>query len=245
MTGDTKARLERSVEVRHAMALRESVQEVKALKAQLEDDEYAQRLETEGVSLRAKKQRMKDKEAVKAAEERRDKLEELVAAAEMCSKNLGRQLRVQTLEAHTEIARCESLGALAEQAGQTANKAKDELRAANRALSSQLENTKIEMEGVGARAAKAEKQLALLQKKHRVLISTHAKTKTTIRELRNTKVVLEHACEKGKTDLAGAEGTAAKMVEQCRAVEIKGAELAGKLDTLTVLSEVRYVHLFC
>jgi hypothetical protein len=180
MTGDTKARLERSVEVRHAMALRESVQEVKALKAQLEDDEYAQRLETEGVSLRAKKQRMKDKEAVKAAEERRDKLEELVAAAEMCSKNLGRQLRVQTLEAHTEIARCESLGALAEQAGRTAHKAKDELRAANRALSSQLENTKIEMEGVGARAAKAEKQLALLQKKHRVLIGTHAKTKTTI-----------------------------------------------------------------
>jgi hypothetical protein len=37
---------------------------------QLEDDEYALRLETEGVSLRAKKQRMKDKEAVKAAEQR-------------------------------------------------------------------------------------------------------------------------------------------------------------------------------
>ncbi len=66
MTGDTKARLERSVEVRHGMALRQSVQEVEALKAQLEDDDYAQRLETEGVSLRAKKQRMKDKEAVKA-----------------------------------------------------------------------------------------------------------------------------------------------------------------------------------
>jgi hypothetical protein len=53
---------------------------------------------------------MKDKEAVKVAEERRDRLEEWVAAAEMCSKNLGRQLRVQTLEAHTEIARCESIG---------------------------------------------------------------------------------------------------------------------------------------
>jgi hypothetical protein len=56
--------IERSVEVRHGMALRQSQQEVEALKAQLEDDEYAQRLETEGVSLRAKKQRMKDKEAV-------------------------------------------------------------------------------------------------------------------------------------------------------------------------------------
>jgi hypothetical protein len=43
---------------------------VQALKTQLEDDEYALRLEKEGVSLRAKNQRMKDKEAVKAAEER-------------------------------------------------------------------------------------------------------------------------------------------------------------------------------
>ncbi len=95
---------------------------------------------------------------------------------------------------------------MAEQAGQTANKAKDELRAANRELSSQLANVKLEREGVGARAAKAEKQLALLQKKHSELIDTHAKTKTTIRELRTTKVELEHACEKGMTELAGAEG---------------------------------------
>jgi hypothetical protein len=79
-----------------------------------------------------------------------DRLEELVAAARMCSKNLGRHLRVQTLEAHTaEIARCESIGPLAEQVGQTANKAKDELRTANRELSSQLVNVKPEMDVVG------------------------------------------------------------------------------------------------
>jgi hypothetical protein len=88
------------------------------------------------------------------------------------------------------------------------------------------------------------KQLASLQKKHRELIGTHAKTKTTIRQLRNSQVVLEHACEKGKTDLAAAEGTAAKKVEQCRAVETKGAEVAGKLDRLTIETEVRYVHFF-
>ena len=41
------------------MALRQSQQDVDALKAQLEDDEYAQRLETEGVSLWAKQQQMK------------------------------------------------------------------------------------------------------------------------------------------------------------------------------------------
>jgi hypothetical protein len=163
----------------------------------------------------------------------------------MCSKNLGRQLRVQTLEAHTEIARCESIGALAEQAGQTANKAKDELRATNRALNSQLQNIQLEMEGVGARAVKAEKQLTLLQKKHSELIGTHAKTKATIRELRTTKVGLEHACEKVMTELAGAEGRGLKLAEQCRAVETEVAEAAGKLDTLAILTEVRYVHLSC
>ncbi len=101
ITGETKARLERSAEVRDGMALRLSQDEVECLKTQHEDDEYVLRLEYEGVTLRAKNQRMKDKEAVKVAEERRDRLEELVAAAEMCSKNLGRQLRVQKLEART------------------------------------------------------------------------------------------------------------------------------------------------
>jgi chromosome segregation ATPase len=227
------------------MALRQSQQDVDALKAQHEDDEYAQRLETEGVSLRAKQQRKKDKEAVKAAEERRDRLEDLVTAAEICSKNLGRQLRVQTLEAHTEIARCESIGALAEQAGQTANKAKEELRAANRALNSQLENLQLEMDGVGARAAKAEKQLGLLQKKHRELIESHTKTKTTTRKLRTTKVDLEHECEAVMTELAGAEGRALRLAEQCRALESEGAAAASKLDTLATQTEVRYVYLSC
>ncbi len=53
------------------------------MKTQLEDDEYALRLEKEGVTLRAKNQRMKDKEALKAAELRQDRLQEQVASAEM------------------------------------------------------------------------------------------------------------------------------------------------------------------
>jgi hypothetical protein len=83
ISGETKARLERSAEIRHGMALRLSQDAVECLKTQHEDDEYVLRLEYEGITLRAKTQRMKDKEAVKVAEERRDRLEELIAAAEM------------------------------------------------------------------------------------------------------------------------------------------------------------------
>ena len=96
ITADTRARLEHSVEVRHGRALQKSQQEVQALKTQLEEEEYILRLEKEGVTLRAKNQRMKDKESLKEAEERQDRLQELVAAAEMCSVNLGRKLQVQT-----------------------------------------------------------------------------------------------------------------------------------------------------
>ena len=140
---------------------------------QLEDDEYALRLEKEGVTLRAKNQRMKDKEALKAAEQRQERLQEQVASAEMCSKNLGRKLRVQTEEAHTVKARYESIRALAEQEGHIANKVKDELRNTNRDLKTQIVNLKLEMEGVGARATKAEKQLAALHRKHSALIASH------------------------------------------------------------------------
>jgi hypothetical protein len=114
ITGDTKARLEHSVEVRHGRALQKSQQKMLALKTQLEEEECTLRLEKEGVTLRAKAQRMKDKEALKAAEERQDRLQELVAAAEICSVNLGRKLRVQTAEAHMVNAKCEAIGSLAE-----------------------------------------------------------------------------------------------------------------------------------
>ncbi len=124
ITGDTRARLEHS-EVRHERALQKSQQEVQALKTQLEEEEYILRLEKEAVTLRAKNQRMKDKKSLQEAGERQDRLQELVAAAEMCSVNLGRKLRVQTAEAVIVNARCEAIGTLAEQEGNTAKKAKD------------------------------------------------------------------------------------------------------------------------
>jgi hypothetical protein len=45
ITGEIKARLERSAEVRHGVALRLSQDEVECLKTQHEDDEYVLRLE--------------------------------------------------------------------------------------------------------------------------------------------------------------------------------------------------------
>jgi hypothetical protein len=112
------------------------------------------------------------------------------------------------------------------------------------------------MEGVGARPAKAEKQLALLHKKHSELLATHAKTKTTIRELRTRKVALEQACLKGQTELASSEDKGVRMAAQCIAVEYEAAATAGKLVTVNAqvkdfktrvasLTEVRCVYLSC
>jgi hypothetical protein len=47
------------------------------------------------------------------------------------------------------------------------------------------------------------------------------------------------------TELAGAEGRALRLAEQCRALETEGAEAASKLDTLATQTEVRYVYFSC
>jgi hypothetical protein len=93
---------------------------------------------------------MKDKEALKAAEQRQEILQEQVASAAMCNKNLGRKLRVQMEEVDTVKAKCEFIEALKVQEGQIANKLKDDLRNTNRDLKTQIVNLKLEMEGVGA-----------------------------------------------------------------------------------------------
>ncbi len=62
---------------------------------------------------------------------------------------------------------------MAEQEGNTAKKAKDELRQMNWELNTELVNLKLQMKGVGARAAKAEKQLSALQSKHSALKVHH------------------------------------------------------------------------
>jgi hypothetical protein len=117
---------------------------------------------------------------------------------------------------------------LAEQEGHTANKAKDELRNTNRELNTQLLNAKLEMEGVGARAAKAGKQLAALHRKHSALNANHAKTKTKFRELRKTNHDLVDACAKGKMELAVVEGSAAKM----EAFQHEASQAAAKLESV-------------
>ena len=79
-----------------------------------------------------------------------------------------------------------------------------------------------------------------MQKKHSELIATHAKTKTTIRELRTSKVALEQACLKGQTELACSEGRGVKMAAQCRAVEDEVAAAAVKL--VTVNAQVQHLE---
>ena len=97
--------------------------------------------------------------------------------------------------------------------------------------------------------AKAEKQLVLLQKKYSDLMATHAKTKTTIRELRSSKVALELACLTGQTELACSEA-------QCIAVAYEVAAASGKLVTVNaqvqdfkarvgILTKVRCVNFSC
>ncbi len=168
------------------------------MKTQLEEEGYILRLEKEGVALRAKNQRMKDKESLKEAEERQDRLQELVAAAEMCSVNLGRKLRVQTAEAVIVNARCEAIGTLAEQEGNTAKKAKDELKQNNRELNTELLHLKLQMEGVGARAAKAEKQLSALQSKHSALNVHHDKLKKKENHGRQILIWWRHVQRRGR-----------------------------------------------
>jgi archaellum component FlaC len=227
ITGETRARLEHSVEVRHGRALQKSQQEVQDLKTQLEEEEYILRLEKEGVTLRAKNQRMKDKESLKEAEVRQDRLKELVAAAEMCSVNLGRKLRVQKAKAEMVNARCEAIGSLAEQEGHTANKAKDELRHKNRELNTQLVHFKLQMDGVGARAAKAEKQLSALQSKHKALNVNHESIKKKLREVRKTNLELVDACAKGRQEVA----VAVARGQQMEAYQREAGKAAVKLES--------------
>ncbi len=236
-------RLETKVEERNGWALTRSREEVLELKAKLEDTDYEHLLEKEaimlqkkGVTLRAKNQRMKDKESLKVAEERQDRLQEQVAAAEMSSVNMGRKLRVQTAEAHLVNARCEAIGSLAEQEGHTANKAKDELRHKIRELNTELVNLKLQMEGVGARAAKAEKQLSALQSKHSALNVNHDNIKQKLRELRKTNLELVDACAKGRQKVAVAEARG----QQMEAYQREAGNAAAKLESAkTELTEVQ------
>jgi hypothetical protein len=77
----------------------------------LEEETYEHLLEREAVRLRARNQKKKDQKALTQAVEKQDKLLERIAAVELSSKDMERQIRVETIEAEKAAARCEALEA--------------------------------------------------------------------------------------------------------------------------------------
>jgi hypothetical protein len=111
MTVRVREWIERRVDERHGWALKESHEEVNALKTQLEEEQYNFLLEKERLAIRSKKQRCKDKEALEQLEGRHGRLvHDLVVAAELSDKSLERQLRVETSEADKARAHCVVFG---------------------------------------------------------------------------------------------------------------------------------------
>jgi chromosome segregation ATPase len=148
--------------------------------------------------------------------------------------------------------RDEAIGTLAEQEGNTAKKAKDELRQKNRELNSELVNLKLQMEGVGARAAKAEKQLSALQSKHSALNVHHDHLKKNyenhVRQILNWWT---HACAKAGHEVAVAEARGLQMEtyqrEACEtAAQLQSAqtELTDFQSCVCTLQEVRSLFYF-
>ena len=112
MSARTRARLENKVDEQHGWALKQSNEETFDLKAKLEDETYEHLLEREAVRLRARNQKKKDQKALTQAVEKQDKLLERIAAVELSSKGMERQIRVETIETEKAEARCEALEAL-------------------------------------------------------------------------------------------------------------------------------------
>jgi chromosome segregation ATPase len=98
MSARTKHRLEKRVDEMHGWALERSNEKVVALETQLEEETYRHVLEKEACHMRAKNQKKKDKDSLAHAEERQTRLEGLMVAAEVASKQLERQLRRETKE---------------------------------------------------------------------------------------------------------------------------------------------------
>jgi hypothetical protein len=100
-------RLETKVEERNDWALTRSREEVLELKEKLEDQDYEHLLEKEAVMLRAKKQKQRAKDLLTDAEEKQDRLNALVLAAEESGKAMERKLRQKTLAADKAFVRSE------------------------------------------------------------------------------------------------------------------------------------------
>jgi hypothetical protein len=117
MSERQRERLERMVDERHGFALMGSREEVRQLRVNLEEEEYQHLLEKEALILRSKHQKSKDKEAVKQAEEKGERLNALVEAAEGSQRLLERRLQAQRKETETAVGRCEALAVAGQLAG--------------------------------------------------------------------------------------------------------------------------------
>jgi hypothetical protein len=88
-------RLEEKIDERHGWALAQTHEDLREATSLLEDERYEHGLEKEGLLMRLRTQKQKEKLTRTEAVEERDKLELLVRAAEQSTKETGRQLRCE------------------------------------------------------------------------------------------------------------------------------------------------------
>jgi hypothetical protein len=98
MSARTKHRLEKRVDEMHGWALEKSNDKVVELETQLEEETYCHLLEKEAYHMRVNKQKKKDKDSLAQAEDKQGRLEGLLVAAEVATKQFERKLRVETVE---------------------------------------------------------------------------------------------------------------------------------------------------
>ena len=99
MSSSAKERLENKVEERHGWALTKKQEQLREVKSQLEDERYEHGLEKEGLLMRLKSQKQKEKTARNEAGAKQDKLQLLVQAADLSTKEKERRLRIEVNEA--------------------------------------------------------------------------------------------------------------------------------------------------
>jgi hypothetical protein len=114
MSAGQLRRLEEKVEDRQGWELTRSREEVRELTQKIDDLDFEHFLEKEALQLRAKTQKQQAKDSLTDAEEKQDRLNALVMAAEESTKALERKLRLETLAADKALGRCERLAAAKE-----------------------------------------------------------------------------------------------------------------------------------
>jgi hypothetical protein len=219
VSASTRARLETQVDERHGRALTQSQEEVRELQTKLEEERYAHLLAKEAVVLRAKNQKRKDKEAFAQAQDKQDKLHDLVAVAELSRKDLERWLRVESTEAGKAVQRCERL----EEARQSDNM---ELQAQSGAL-----------EDTNAKYREADKELRSLRTEVKNLNKELRRKGDDITALRTMATQLETTWKK---KVANAEGREKKLKVEAKENESRMERLveAGKNDNLELRNTI-------